>query len=101
MNDSWAERAGSSASFKQILQGAADAIVAADVHGRIVFWNDAAVQLFGYSRKSMLGRSAAKIIAPRYLRDYERGVAAAFDAETPGFTPRDRRAQRARTRVSG
>ena len=86
MNDSWAERAGLSVALEYILQGAADAILAADVDGRIVFWNDAAVQLFGYSRESILGGSVSALISQRYVRDYEKGVAAAFAAGKPAIT---------------
>jgi diguanylate cyclase (GGDEF)-like protein/PAS domain S-box-containing protein len=75
-----------SATFLEILEGAADAIVAADADGRIVLWNDAAEELFGYTRESMLGGTVAKLIPERYLRDYEKGVAAAFAAGRPSVT---------------
>lgn len=86
MEDTWAERAGLSATFKEVLEGAADAIVAADTSGRIVLWNDAAEELFGYTRAAMLGGTVAKLIPERFLREYEKGVAAAFAAGRPAVS---------------
>jgi len=86
MEDTWAERAGLSATFKEVLEGAADAIVAADTGGRIVLWNAAAEELFGYSRASMLGGTVSKLIPERFLPEYERGVAAAFAAGRPAVS---------------
>src|SRR5215469_6638305 len=86
MEDTWAERAGLSATFKEVLEGAADAIVAADTAGRIVLWNDAAEELFGYPRATMLGNTVSKLISERFLREYEKGVAAAFEAGRPAVS---------------
>ena len=68
---------------KMVLEDAGDAIFVADVSGSIVLWNDAAEELFGYSRESMLGGSISQLIPERYLRDYEKSVAAASEAEKP------------------
>lgn len=86
MEDTWAERAGLSATFKEVLEGAADAIVAADTSGRIVLWNDAAEDLFGYNRAAMLGGTVSKLIPERFLREYEKGVAAAFESGRPAVS---------------
>lgn len=86
MEDAWAERAGISATFKEVLESAADAIVAADSDGRIVLWNEAAEELFGYPREAMLGGSVSKLIPERYLREYEKGVAAAFASGKPAVS---------------
>lgn len=86
MEDTWAERAGLSATFKEVLEGAADAIIAADTDGRIVLWNDAAEELFGYPRSTMLGGTVSKLISERFLREYEKGVAAAFEAGRPAVS---------------
>jgi diguanylate cyclase (GGDEF)-like protein/PAS domain S-box-containing protein len=86
MEDTWAERAGLNATFKEVLEGAADAIVAADTGGRIVLWNDAAEELFGYPRASMLGSTVSKLIPDRFLREYEKGVATAFKTGRPAVS---------------
>jgi len=44
----------------------ADAVVVADVEGRIVVWNDAAVELFGWPADDALGRSLDLIIPERW-----------------------------------
>lgn len=46
----------------------ADAVVIADPHGVIVFWNDAATNLFGWSAVDARGRSLDLII-PERLRE--------------------------------
>jgi diguanylate cyclase (GGDEF)-like protein/PAS domain S-box-containing protein len=66
--------------FKEVLEGASDAVIGVDVDGRIVLWNEAAEELFGYPRGTMLGGTVATLVPDRHLREYERGVAAAFAA---------------------
>ena len=51
-----------------ILESTADAIVAADAHGIIRFWNPAAQRLFGYAEAEALGQSLDLII-PSALRE--------------------------------
>lgn len=71
------------ARFDELVQRAADAIIAADGEGRILVWNDAAAKMFGYPSESMLGQSVSKIIPEPYLRDYEKGFQAAVAAGRP------------------
>ena len=51
-----------------IIDQAADAIIYADREGRIVRWNQAACQIFGFSQQEALGASLDLII-PERLRD--------------------------------
>jgi len=51
--------------LQQFVDNAADAIVAADAQGSIVFWNAAAERIFGYTRDEALGRSLDIIIPER------------------------------------
>jgi diguanylate cyclase len=44
------------ARYRSLTESATDAIVSADVHGQIVFWNAAAEDTFGYSGSEVLGR---------------------------------------------
>lgn len=58
----------SSESLAGLLCGLADAVVIADPEGVIIFWNDAATRLFGWSASEALGYSLDLII-PERLRD--------------------------------
>jgi len=52
---------------ESILDQVADAVIYADRSGNIVRWNDAAAELFGYTKQEALGRSLDLII-PEHLR---------------------------------
>ena len=57
-----------------IADTAKDAIVMMDDEGRVVFWNPAAEQIFGYPAHEALGRELHLLIAPRSFHDaYQRG----------------------------
>jgi PAS domain S-box-containing protein len=49
-----------------LVQAAGDAIIVADVHGRIVLWNPAAERLFGFTAADAVGRSLDLIIPERF-----------------------------------
>ena len=49
----------------QLLRGLADAVVVADVEGTIVFWNEAATRLFGWSAGEAVGQNLDLIIPER------------------------------------
>ncbi|HOD82989.1 MAG: Sensor histidine kinase LiaS [Planctomycetes bacterium ADurb.Bin126] len=57
--------------FRSFAQSARDAIISIDARHRIVYWNQAAEQIFGYTAKEILGRSLTKIM-PRRLRAFHR-----------------------------
>lgn len=48
--------------YQRIIQDAPEAILVADREGTIVFWNAAAVTLFGYTAQAAVGRSLDLII---------------------------------------
>jgi PAS domain S-box-containing protein len=52
-----------------ILEGALDAIITIDHEGRIVEFNPAAEQVFGYSRATVVGQRMADLIIPPSIRD--------------------------------
>jgi PAS domain S-box-containing protein len=54
--------------YKEIVEGARDAIVVADRDGKIRLWNRAAEAMFGYSAAEALGQTLDLII-PERLRD--------------------------------
>ncbi len=47
---------------ERIVQSAADAIIVADISGKITLWNAGAERLFGYTAPEALGRSLDLII---------------------------------------
>jgi PAS domain S-box-containing protein len=49
-----------------LVQAAGDAIIVADVQGRIVLWNPAAERLFGLTQVEAVGRSLDLIIPERF-----------------------------------
>ena len=53
-------------------QAAADAIIAADADGKIIFWNPAAQRIFGFTADEALGQSLDLIIPERFrVRHWE------------------------------
>jgi PAS domain S-box-containing protein len=50
----------------QVLRDLADAVVIADAEGTIVFWNDAAVRLFGWAANEAVGQSLDLIVPERF-----------------------------------
>lgn len=52
--------------LEAFVRSAADAIIAADADGRIIFWNPAAERIFGFSAAEALGQSLDLIIPERF-----------------------------------
>jgi PAS domain S-box-containing protein len=50
---------------RRLLRSLADAVVLADPAGAIIFWNEAATNLFGWSEEEAIGRSLDLIIPER------------------------------------
>ena len=51
--------------FKQLVEGAGDAIMVCDAQGAITLWNRAAERVFGFTEAEALGRSLDLIIPER------------------------------------
>ena len=62
--------------FRGISASAQDAIIVVDNDGKISYWNDAAVRMFGYTREEAVGQSAKIIIPEEYSAAFTRGFAA-------------------------
>ncbi|MCA1679651.1 MAG: SpoIIE family protein phosphatase, partial [Actinobacteria bacterium] len=59
-----------------VLEAALDCIVIMDHRGRVVEWNPAAVEVFGYERAEVVGQEMAELIIPPTLRErHRRGLA--------------------------
>ncbi len=53
---------------------ALDAIIVIDNEGKIAFWNNAAIKIFGYSKGEIMGKDPHVLLAPqRYYNDYLAG----------------------------
>jgi PAS domain S-box-containing protein len=61
--------------FRAITESANDAIVSADLSGRVVSWNAKAEAIFGYRADEILGRSFVRLMPERYRRADEARLA--------------------------
>jgi PAS domain S-box-containing protein len=60
--------------FRSVAETASDAIISADFNGEIVFWNDAAEKVFGYSAVEIIGKPLTTIMPDRYHRAHQKGL---------------------------
>jgi len=78
-----------SAALAAIVRASLDAIVVADLSGRVQEFNPAAVRMFGWSRDEALGRPIGDLIVPPDLRAaHERGMEAMRRGAPPRMTDR-------------
>jgi PAS domain S-box-containing protein len=61
--------------FRALVESATDAIVLANHEGRIISWNKASEQIFGYSLEEALGQPLTILMPPRYRQKHEQGLA--------------------------
>jgi PAS domain S-box-containing protein len=61
-----------SAWSRRVLDSAMDAVVVIDDRGRVVYWNPAAVAMFGHTWEQVAGRDMANLIIPPQLRPAHR-----------------------------
>jgi PAS domain S-box-containing protein len=60
--------------FHITAQAAVDAIILINEKGRVVFWNKASENMFGYSSSEILGKSVHEVIMPEeYVEQYRKG----------------------------
>ena len=52
--------------LRAFVEAAADAIIAAGADGKILYWNDAATRIFGFTAAQALGQSLDLIIPERF-----------------------------------
>lgn len=60
--------------FRSVAQSAVDAIVSIDTSDHIVFWNQGAEKIFGYSESEVLGKSVTIIIPDQYKEGHSKGI---------------------------
>ena len=60
--------------FRSVAETATDAIIVSDLDGKIIFWNEAAAQMFGYSSAEIVGQSVNGLVPERYRKSHRRGM---------------------------
>jgi PAS domain S-box-containing protein len=60
--------------FRAVTESVNDAIISADLEGRIVFWNEAAVSLFGLEADATMGRELIELMPERYRDAHLEGL---------------------------
>ncbi len=65
--------------LKQLVEGAADAIVVCDAQGAITFWNRSAERIFGFTDADALGQSLDLIIPQRQRQRHWDGYQKTMD----------------------
>jgi PAS domain S-box-containing protein len=90
----------SEARNRAILGSALDAVITMNHQGRVLEFNRAAEQIFGYAAGDAVGRDMADLIVPPSLRErHRRGLARYLETETP--TLLDRRLEITGMRADG
>ena len=56
--------------FRFVAESAADAIIIGDGEGKVVFWNKAAQEIFGYTAEEIVGRSIALLMPERFRKNF-------------------------------
>lgn len=59
--------------YRAVAETAHDAMVTANVHGEIVYWNRAAESIFGYSESEILGQPLSQLMPERYRVAHQQG----------------------------
>lgn len=70
--------------FRGMAGAASDAIILLDDRGRVIFWNDSAGRIFGYSEGEVMGKDAHLLVAPARYQEAFRAGYAAFSATGTG-----------------
>lgn len=60
--------------FRSVVESAIDAIITIDSHGKIIFWNPEAEQMFGYSSSDIIGRPATVIMPQQFRKAHKQSL---------------------------
>jgi two-component system sensor histidine kinase VicK len=73
-----------------IVQNAQDSIIARDLNGRIIAWNRASEELYGWTSEEMIGEPIYKIIPQERIEEHEAWIKSIKDGKAIGplFTER-------------
>ena len=75
----------SESKFRSVAQSAKDAIILADKHGTIMFYNAAAQTMFGYTENEIVGRSVTILMPEEFKSSHSEGVKRAAAAGRPAI----------------
>ena len=64
--------------FRSLLEAIRDGVIITDSAGRIVFWNKGAKNLFGYSKKEIIGKSVDILLPEAYRKKHRMGMKDSF-----------------------
>jgi len=53
----------------KMLNATGDAIIAVDIPGNVIFWNEAATRAFGWTRSEAMGRNLTELIVPQFSKE--------------------------------
>ena len=71
----------SEARFRQVSETASDAIISIDSNGNIVFWNQGAKAIFGYTAAEMVDKPLALLMPERFRKAHQEGLKKAVATE--------------------
>lgn len=61
--------------FRAIIESAGTATISIDSQGRVLFWNQMAEKIFGYSAKEMMGKSITLVVPERLRENHQKQFA--------------------------
>jgi PAS domain S-box-containing protein len=71
--------------FRSVAQSAVDAIISTDATDAVVFWNQGATRVFGYSEDEVLGKSVTMIIPEPYRDAHRKGLGNYLETGRPAL----------------
>jgi PAS domain S-box-containing protein len=74
LEDRVAQHAESEEKFRNLAETASDAILSADCHGKIVYFNPAAEHIFSYSSKEIIGQPLTLLMPERFHDPHRQGL---------------------------
>ncbi len=60
--------------FRSVAEAAAEAVIIANPEGKIIFWNKAAQDIFGYRVREVIGRSPVFLMPERFRKAFHAGM---------------------------
>lgn len=76
----------SEARFRAVAETATDAIITIDGHDRIIFWNQAAADIFGYSTEEMIGKPLTLLMPERFRNAHQKAIKRVLSAKESHIT---------------
>lgn len=71
--------AGSEKRFRSVVESALDAIVSINNEGHVIFWNQSAEKLFGYTSDEFIGEPITKIISQKFHQAHKNALKRAVE----------------------